>query len=199
MRDSKLHIDGTDFDKLIDMHNAEYVEEVQEIDEVREHYPKPRSKKRVDTSSPSTRPRKATVRPLRRVPKRLLSRLASPSPTRTMATPSRPCCAPTPSTRNSSVTGPRPPIGQQAPARASDVCGHGVLLRAPPHTGRSRTGIPTADDLRPTPPIRCWSSATTGTQRPTMTAPFAPPRCCPTLGSCPVTTSATPPTERRTV
>ena len=38
MRDSKLHIDGTDFDKLIDMHNAEYVEEVQEIDEVREHF-----------------------------------------------------------------------------------------------------------------------------------------------------------------
>ena len=37
MRDSKLHIDGTDFDKLIDMHNAEYVEEVKDIDEVRNY------------------------------------------------------------------------------------------------------------------------------------------------------------------
>ena len=33
MKDSKLHTGYTDFDKLINMHNAEYVDEIDEVEE----------------------------------------------------------------------------------------------------------------------------------------------------------------------
>ena len=66
-----------------------------------------------------------------------------------------------------------------------------------PTPGPSATRTPTPGRSPGGPRRPCWSSATTGTRRPTTTGPCLVERCCRTAACCPATTGVTPRTAPR--